>query len=282
MADSVSLRLQLLPPDDQAIALLMVAEGRDERRRVAPSDVEALFHDLRLPLPGRMSNRLASLQKRSLAVQGPGRGAVWSVSPLGRERVRALFDSHDLSAIALEAIALDGSLFGATVHPLLPAVLSPPAVAHEVASFLADQPFEQNVFCMTRFPQKADSDPLKRAIGAAREACDRHGLTLLLASDRALVDDLWPNVMAYMWASKYGLAFFENQTGSGVNLNMSIEVGAMMMAGRRCALLKDVSVKMLPTDLVGKIYRPIDLSDPSTVATEVDSWIADDLIATVR
>ena len=51
----------------------------------------------------------------------------------------------------------------------------------------------------------------------------------------------------------------------------------MLMAGRRCALLKDVSIDRLPTDLVGKIYKGVDLDNPRSVAEALHTWIAEDL-----
>ena len=90
-------------------------------------------------------------------------------------------------------------------------------------------------------------------------------------------DDLWTNVAAHMWASRYGIAFFEDRRKRGVNYNLTIEVGAMLMSGRRCALLKDRSIASLPTDLVGRIYKPVDLDDGETVMTALHSWFRDDL-----
>jgi len=55
----------------------------------------------------------------------------------------------------------------------------------------------------------------------------------------------------------------------GVNYNLTIEVGGMLMTGRRCALLKDSSIERLPTDLVGQIYKPVELQKPSTVEAPV-------------
>jgi len=68
-----------------------------------------------------------------------------------------------------------------------------------------------------------------------------------------------------MWASRYGVAFFEDRRGRRVNYNLTIEIGSMLMTGRRCALLKDTSVEKLPTDLVGKIYKEVDLDHVKTV-----------------
>ena len=98
---------------------------------------------------------------------------------------------------------------------------------------------------------ETDPDPVASALEVAAQACGGHGLKLQLASDRAIVDDLWGNVAGHMWASRYGIAFFEDRRGRGMNYNLTIEVGAMLMTGRRCLLLKDKSTPKMPTDLVG-------------------------------
>ena len=150
----------------------------------------------------------------------------------------------------------------------------------ELVPFLDDHPFESNVFGMTRFPDDQDEDdldPVRPALDAAREVCAHHGLELHLASDRAISDDLWTNVASHMWASKYGLAFFENRRKRGINYNLTIEVGSMLMTGRRCALLKDESIRQLPTDLVGRIHKPVNLDDIDAVSEVIEDWIVSDL-----
>jgi hypothetical protein len=107
--------------------------------------------------------------------------------------------------------------------------------------------------------------------------CADAGLEFHLASDRAIVDDLWDNVTAHMWACRYGVALFEDRVDRGLNHNLLIEVGAMIMSGRRCALLKDGSIDKMPTDFVGMIYKSVDLSVEETVAEVVRGWISNDL-----
>ncbi len=51
----------------------------------------------------------------------------------------------------------------------------------------------------------------------------------------------------------------------------------MLMAGRRCALLRDISITSMPTDLVGHIYRGLDMSSTNEVMRNVHEWIAEDL-----
>lgn len=56
-----------------------------------------------------------------------------------------------------------------------------------------------------------------------------------------------------------------------------IETGAMIVAGRRCALLKDRTAPTMPTDLIGHIYKPVDFDDLDGVSREVHLWAAEDL-----
>lgn len=95
--------------------------------------------------------------------------------------------------------------------------------------FTKSSPSAGNVFGMTRFPHDDDvdgPDPVAACLAVTGDALDRHGLRFLLASQRALVDDLWGNVAAHMWSSNYGIAFFEDRRGRGMNYNLVIEVGA--------------------------------------------------------
>ena len=82
-----------------------------------------------------------------------------------------------------------------------------------------------------------------------------------------------------MWASRYGIAFFEDLADPprGLNYNLTTEVGSMLITGRRCCLLKDPSISTLPTDLVGRIRKDVDLSSDDAVAEALHKWIRDDL-----
>jgi hypothetical protein len=63
----------------------------------------------------------------------------------------------------------------------------------------------------------------------------------------------------------------------GLNYNLNIEVGSCLVLGRRLALLKDESLKVMPTDLVGHIYHEVNLEKPSTVTKKLDAWITTSL-----
>jgi len=186
----------------------------------------------------------------------------------------------DLAALVAESQGETAPAFALMPHPTLPPWLAPPELLQPLREFLADHPFELNVFGMTRFPDEQDAsdpDPMASALEVSRIACADHGMEFHLASDRKIVDDLWSNVDAHMWACRYGIGFFEDRRKKGVNYNLTIEVGGMLTIGRRLALLKDLSIEQIPTDLVGKIYTELNLDDPSAVSAIIHTWLRADL-----
>jgi hypothetical protein len=120
-------------------------------------------------------------------------------------------------------------------------------------------------------------DPVARVMEVARDVCSAHELYLHVASDRRIDDDLLSNVAGYMWACKYGLALFETLVEDNLNRNVLIEVGSMLMTGRRCELLRDETAPPMPTDLIGQIRTDVDFSDLSAVRDRIHVWIAEDL-----
>jgi len=89
-------------------------------------------------------------------------------------------------------------------------------------------------------------------------------------------DTLWANVVTYMWASKYAIVLVDSADGV-LNSNVLIEIGGMLMTGRRCAILRDKTVPAMPSDLVGHIYKSVDLSDHGSNVDVIHQWICDDL-----
>jgi hypothetical protein len=186
----------------------------------------------------------------------------------------------EIAVLVAETLRASAPLLGQTPHPVVPPSLAPPDLIRPLRRFFEEHPFERNVLGMTRFPgkpEKGDLDPIEPALERARSVCRDRGLVFHLASDRQIVDGVWENVAAHMWACQYGIGFFENRTPRGLNYNLTIEVGACLMTGRRVALLKDAPLEKLPTDLVGRIYKEVDLDDPQTVGAALEAWIDDDL-----
>lgn len=281
MADhNVGIRVQRMASQDQALVLARLVEGRTTNGVIAPRDLEKIFYEVSLPAPRNIWRLLDSLKSKGLVAPGEKNGQ-WRLTPLGRHKSQELLSDIDLAALAAESTSSQGPLLGKAIHAVIPPVLAPPALIPGLRRFLSEHPFETNVFGMTRFPDAelapSGPDPIAPALEVAREVCRMHGLEFHLASDRAIDDDLWTNVAAHMWASRYGIAFFEDRRGLGVNYNLTIEVGGMLMTGRRCALLKDRSIVRMPTDLVGRIYKEVDLDDLDSVAAALHGWFREDL-----
>lgn len=275
---SVGARVQALPDMDRILALARLAEGQKESGDFSPADLEATYTALALPAPARPSDALRRLQRAQFAV--PVAHGRWRLTPVGRERCATVISELEVAALHAESVSASGAFLGQAQSTTLPALLAPPTLLLGLRAFLVAHPFERNVFAMTRFPgagNDAENDPVRQALDAAREACRLHGLEMHLASDRAIHDDLWTNVAAHMWASRYGIAFFESRTDRGINYNMTIEVGGMLMTGRRCALLKDRTIDRMPTDLVGHIYKSVDFDEPAGVGDAIHAWLRADL-----
>ena len=277
---SIASRVQNLDLSKQCLVLGRLVEARTKSRRFAPADMTAVFDDLGLPRPSRMSNAFLALERLGLFSRTNGKGAVWRLTPRGRESSGRLVGDMDLRQLAAEAHEDRAPQLGEAAHPLIPPALAPPELLGPLTTFLRDHPFEANVFGMTRFPDEQDdegTDPISNALETAKAVCSDYGLDFHLASDGALSDDLWTNVAGFMWASRYGIGFFENRRGKGLNYNLTVEIGGMLMSGRRCALLRDSSIEGMPTDLVGRIYKPVDLDDADSVQQALVSWIEKDL-----
>jgi len=241
-----------------------------------------LVRDLRLPAVSNLPRDLAQLvDEDQIRRRGAPKGG-WSLTPSGRVRVRELMGELDPTEVQIALTTAGGALLGDVVQTLLDPALAPRKWSASIKRLLDNYPFENNVFCITRFPSDPKDtkflDPIRDVIEATRAALGSHNLHLHLASDRVLDDDLFANVAAHMWACKYGIGLFEDRAGKDrLNYNVVIEVGSMLMTGRRCALLKDKGSPAMPTDFVGHIYKEVDFADLDEVAKKVHTWAADDL-----
>jgi hypothetical protein len=275
--DPVGLRLQALVPRDQVLALARLAETRSPNGLFAVGDIDELFDQIALPPPPRTRDTVSALVNDRLLHRDRrvGRPRINKLTPEGRRRAQALASDMDLRAVLLEVGHSVGAL-GDTPHPEIPPSLAPPDLIKPLRHFFESFPFESNVFGMTRFPEKEKRDkldPIAPAIEVAREACSAHGLTLHLASDHEIMPEVWANVAAHMWGSRYGIAFFEARTERGLNHNLTIEVGGCLTLGRKQALLRDTTVKKMPSDLTGHIYHSVDLGDAPRVKAEINDWL---------
>ena len=279
MTARIGLTIQGLQPNQRILYLGSVAGTRAGQGWFTPTDVLDLFDALRLPRPGSIQLSLGQLRAQHLVRNR--RDGMWALTPLGEERVLELMGNVDPDAFAGEMAGTPGADFVSARHTTISPALAPARWQAGIARMLERYPFETNVFCMTRFARAGTAlpDPVPAVIERLRAVTAEHGLTLHVASDRQHEDDLFGNVGAYMWACQYGIGLLENRLGGAgaLNDNVLIELGSMMVIGRRCAMLKDTTATGLPSDLTAQLYKSVDLDELDVVAAAAHRWIAEDL-----
>lgn len=272
-AAGVRLRLQRLPGPLQVLAVGALAALQNEDATFTTAEVAGLYTDLRLPAPANLSSSLSRHATQARLIR-PRKDA-WALTPSGEHFLASEAANVPTELLAAELGRTSGAEFGQKGHALIPPFLAPAGTEAGLGRLLSTSAFERNVMLITRYPA-GPADPFAQLIERLRGACAEHGLNLVLASDGNAEDTLWPNVVTYMWGSKYAIVLMDSADGV-LNSNVLIEVGGMLMTGRRCAILRDVSVPKMPTDLVGHIYKPVDLSDQDAAVGVIHDWIRKDL-----
>jgi hypothetical protein len=161
---------------------------------------------------------------------------------------------------------------GVTDYPL--------EITESLLKFTKDHPhYERNAFIMMPF------DAIKAHQGIVKEirlTLEEYGVHGLRADDKYYHDDLFPNVLTYLWGCSIGIAVFERLEAEEFNPNVSLEVGYMRTLGKHICLLKDQTLKTLPTDLIGKLYTPFDPQDPeASIPESLEKWLRDKEIITL-
>ena len=113
-------------------------------------------------------------------------------------------------------------------------------------------------------------------VTAIQRTLKRNGLLALRADKKQYNDNLVSNIKTYMWGCRFGIAVFERIKPKGFNPNVSFEVGYMLALQKPVYLLKDKTLRALPTDLVGKLYHDFDTQYPGvSIRQELEAWLRD-------
>ena len=263
---------------DRVLLAAAIVGMRNGNGLFRPPDILSFFDALRVPRPANVHRDLQLLEGEHY-MRRIDRS--WSVTPVGRNVVQEHLQSFNQAELEAYLLGTPGSVLANEKHLVIPPELAPPKWLPAIERLTQMFPFETNVFLMTRFPEDARDktylDPIREAIPVIRHALKLHGLNLQLASDRQLDDDLLGNVAAHMWACQFGIGILEDRMKRGLNYNVMTELGAMLMTGRRCALLKDSTLPNLPTDITGLIYKSVDLDDVLSISATIHAWAALDL-----
>jgi len=140
--------------------------------------------------------------------------------------------------------------------------------------FYKDHPNpDKNIFIIMRFK---DDHPFKEIHEAIEQTCINHGLNPVRADQKAYSDDLWDNVLTYMYGCNFAIAVFDEINYREFNPNVALEVGFMLSQTKRILLLKDQAINSLPTDIVGKMYHPFNTYEASiTIPPQIEKWFVD-------
>ncbi len=277
LATDIPLQIQSFGSfNHQTLVALHIASLRASNKTASATEVRDTFIALRVPPPKNVHQHLAKLASNKL-ILSPSNGR-WAITPLGGERIRQLMTGVTDSDFDNLLTDKQAALFADTPHSLLPPEMAPVQFRAGIGRFLKGHPFDSNVFGISRFPRKeVADDPIVTALDKCRAVCSELGLEYHLASDRAVEELLFSNVVAALWACRYGIAIIEDTVAEGPNYNVALEVGAMLVTGRPCLILKDHSVKRPPSDLIAHIYDEVEVRVPASIEAAIRGWAADRL-----
>ncbi len=116
----------------------------------------------------------------------------------------------------------------------------------------------------------------RRITAAIREAVNPYEINVMLADDKEYHEDLYFNILTYVYGCSFDIAVFERIEQDEFNPNVSLEVGLMFGLRKKVCLLKDKNLKTLPADLVGKLYKAFDQIEPeATIKGHLKTWLKD-------
>lgn len=148
-----------------------------------------------------------------------------------------------------------------------------PEIAKEIEAFNADHNGKKTAFIIMQFSKTSAHDKIVQTI---KDTLKKYGIIGLRADDKEYADDLFANIKTYMHCCNFGIGVFERILEDNFNPNVSIEVGYMMGLRKNVCLLKDQTLKNLPTDLMGKLYKQFNPQDvEKTLPDQVEKWMKD-------
>jgi len=161
------------------------------------------------------------------------------------------------------------------VLDMQPLQVAPPIeIQQSLRQFRMDYPSATKVaFVMMKF---GTTEAHNKIIAGIRDALLPFNMSAVRADDKEYHSDLFYNILTYLYGCGFGIAVFERIEHEDFNPNVSLEVGYLLALKKQVCLLKDKTLKTLPTDLVGKLYRTFDPQDPVTsIPPSLLKWMKD-------
>jgi hypothetical protein len=137
------------------------------------------------------------------------------------------------------------------------------------AAFEKDE--HKNVFVIMRYGLEPPFAEIENTI---TETLQRFGLKAVVARDVSFHQQLWNNVRFCMDHSRYAIIVFERILEPAYNPNIAIELGYMIGLKRPRLILKDHSIQVLPTDIIGQLYTEFNsYKAKETIAVAIERWL---------
>lgn len=135
----------------------------------------------------------------------------------------------------------------------------------QLREFLATHAFDHNVFIMVAYRTR-----LKTLIDRLKGDLLALGLNGIVARDHRITDDL-NNPIACLLCCNYGVAVFDRAEARQMhNPNVVYELGMMQLLKRPCVILKNRKLKIMPTDLLSRLYE--DYATVDEASTKLHGW----------
>jgi hypothetical protein len=111
----------------------------------------------------------------------------------------------------------------------------PVEILNSLRAFRADHPKPRSsAFIMMRFDSGEQSELIGNAVRHALKSFNKEGLR---ADDKTYHDDLYWNIMTYIYGCGLGIAIYERIESESFNPNVSLEVGYMLALEKPVCLL---------------------------------------------
>lgn len=151
---------------------------------------------------------------------------------------------------------------------------APQRLRSAVAAFIADHPdYRANCFIIMPFRATPFHDDV---IASLRKVLRALGFNPLRADDKVYSDDVLANIETYLYGCHFAVAVHDRFLSDEHNANVALEVGYCLGMGKPVCLLKEHTVRALPSDLQGRIYVPFDGSKiEESLSAVVPKWLAD-------